>query len=100
MSTDAAASVAPTAEHLEGKGHTMPEDAQMAAYVAPIADGSDAPVVMLRLYAPYSASPPCATVGVLKYDQYAPVLTSNDGFVIRFVVADANCSAFPNRPGL
>lgn len=49
MSTDAAAPVAPTAEHLEGKGHTMPEDGQLAAYVAPIGDGSDAPVVMLNL---------------------------------------------------
>ena len=49
MSTDAADPVAPTAEHLEGKGHTMPADAQLAAYVAPIGDGTDAPVVMLNL---------------------------------------------------
>lgn len=49
MSTDASDPVAPTAEFLEGKGHTMPEDAQLAAYVSPIADGSDGPVVMLNL---------------------------------------------------
>ena len=38
-----------TSEHLEGKGHTMPEDEQMAAYVGPIAKGTDGPVVMLNL---------------------------------------------------
>jgi len=48
MSTDADP-VAPTAEFLEGKGHTMPEDAQLAAYVAPLSDGTDGPVVMLNL---------------------------------------------------
>ncbi|WP_421120791.1 DUF1330 domain-containing protein [Aquihabitans daechungensis] len=48
MSTDADP-VAPTAEFLEGKGHTMPEDGQLAAYVAPVGDGTDGPVVMLNL---------------------------------------------------
>ncbi|WP_426573563.1 DUF1330 domain-containing protein [Aquihabitans sp. McL0605] len=37
------------AEHLAGKGHTMPDGEQMAAYLAPIADGTDGPVVMLNL---------------------------------------------------
>jgi uncharacterized protein (DUF1330 family) len=49
MSTDAADPVAATAEFLEGKGHTMPSDAQLATYVAPIGDGTDGPVVMLNL---------------------------------------------------
>ena len=49
MSNAAAGSAAPTAEFLDGKGHTMPEDAQVAAYAAPIADGTDGPVVMLNL---------------------------------------------------
>ena len=40
---------APTAEFLDGKGHTMPEEAQLAAYAAPIAAGTDGPVVMLNL---------------------------------------------------
>src|SRR6478735_4978683 len=49
MSPDAADPVAPTAEFLAGKGHTMPADEQVAAYAGPIADGTDGPVVMLNL---------------------------------------------------
>jgi uncharacterized protein (DUF1330 family) len=49
MSNTAPGAVAPTAEFLEGKGHTMPADEQVAAYAGPIADGTDAPVVMLNL---------------------------------------------------
>jgi uncharacterized protein (DUF1330 family) len=49
MSPDAVDHVAPAAEFLEGKGHTMPADDQVAAYAAPIVDGADAPVVMLNL---------------------------------------------------
>lgn len=49
MSTEAAGPVAPSAEFLEGKGHTMPDPEQLEAYAAPIADGTDGPVVMLNL---------------------------------------------------
>jgi uncharacterized protein (DUF1330 family) len=49
MSTAAAGPDAPTAEFLDGKGHTMPEEAQVAGYAAPIVDGTDGPVVMLNL---------------------------------------------------
>ncbi len=49
MSNDASGPGAPTAEVLAGKSHTMPEPSQVAAYAAPIADGTDGPVVMLNL---------------------------------------------------
>jgi uncharacterized protein (DUF1330 family) len=49
MSDAPSGSDAPTAEFLDGKGHTMPDDGQLAAFASPIADGSDGPVVMLNL---------------------------------------------------
>ena len=49
MSNVASESAAPTEEFLAGKGHTMPEPEQVAAYAGPIGDGTDGPVVMLNL---------------------------------------------------
>jgi uncharacterized protein (DUF1330 family) len=47
MSDTAVPGISPA--HLEGKGHTMPEPDQLVSYAAPIADGTDGPVVMLNL---------------------------------------------------